>query len=110
VSPGFGPLAGGGDRSTGECYGRNSPCFPREWGCDPVVEERVSTAVALAHQADNLTAYFGSISRLQVLQSRLRSAALIFERAMQVTPGQEGLHALFNGTDYYFGKGDLLRE
>jgi LuxR family maltose regulon positive regulatory protein len=79
----------------------------------PIVEERVSAAVALAREADNLVAYFGSISllgRLQMLQGRLPRAARTYGLAMQVTPGREGLQALLNSADYYFGMGDLLRE
>jgi hypothetical protein len=29
---------------------------------------------------------------------------------MRVTPEREGLQALLNSADYYFGLGDLLRE
>ena len=79
----------------------------------PVVEERVSAAVVMAREADNLVVYFGSISllgRLQMLQGRLHTAARTYEQAMQVTPGREGLQALLNSADYYFGMGDLLRE
>jgi tetratricopeptide (TPR) repeat protein len=67
----------------------------------------------MAREADNLVAYFGSISllgSLQILQGRLRTGAHTYEQTMQVTPEREGLQDLFNSADYYFGLGDLLRE
>jgi len=67
----------------------------------------------MAREANNLVAYFGSINllgRLQMLQGRLHTGAHTYEQTMQVTPEREGLQALLNSADYYFGLGDLLRE
>src|SRR2546427_674717 len=51
-----------------------------------------------------------NLARLQLLQGRLRQAAITIEQATQLVPTHAGLLTLLNGADYYFLLGDLLRE
>jgi len=79
----------------------------------PATEHFVETTVASVRALGNLPTTIRSISnlaRLQLLQGRLRQAAVTIEQAAQQAPGHGGLQALINGADYYFILGDLLRE
>src|SRR6266566_3795636 len=79
----------------------------------PAIEHFVETTVASVRALGNLPTTIRSISnlaRLQLLQGRLRQAAVTIEQAAQQAPGHGGLQALINGADYYFILGDLLRE
>src|SRR6266702_4300415 len=73
----------------------------------------VETTVASVRALGNLPTTMRSISnlaRLQMLQGRLRQAAVTIEQAAQLAQGHGGLQALTNRADYYFIPGDLLRE
>jgi len=79
----------------------------------PTTEHLVSAAVTSARALGNLPAIMKSISnlaRLQLLQGRLRQAAVTMEQATQLVPQPAGLHTLLHGADYYFILGELLRE
>jgi len=79
----------------------------------PATEHQVEAAVASVHALGNLPTTMRSISnlaRLQLLQGRLRQAAITIEQATQLVPTHAGLLTLLNGADYYFLLGDLLRE
>src|SRR6266487_2223475 len=79
----------------------------------PAAEYLVGTTVVSVRALGNLPTTVRSISnlaRLQVLQGRLRQAAVTIEQATQLAPKHGGLQALINGADYYFIRGDLLRE
>ena len=79
----------------------------------PATERLVETTVASVRALGNLPTTMRSISnlaRLQLLQGRLHQAAVTIEQATQLAPGHGGLQALINGADYYFIRGDLLRE
>jgi LuxR family maltose regulon positive regulatory protein len=76
-------------------------------------ESFVERTVASVRAMGNLPTTMRSISnlaRLQLLQGRLRQAAVTIEHAVQLAAGHGGLQALINGADYYFILGDLLRE
>jgi LuxR family transcriptional regulator, maltose regulon positive regulatory protein len=76
-------------------------------------ERLVSAAVTSARAAINFPAIMKSISnlaRFQLLQGRLREAAVTMEQATQLLPQPTGLHTLLHGADYYFIQGELLRE
>src|SRR6266487_3415141 len=79
----------------------------------PAAEHLVETTVVSVRALGNLPTTVRSISnlaRLQVLQGRLRQADVTIEQATQLAPKHGGLQALINGADYYFIRGDLLRE
>ena len=79
----------------------------------PAAERFVETTVASVRALGNLPTTMRSISnlaRLQLLQGRLRQAAVTIEQAAQLAPGHGGLQALINGADYYFILGDVRRE
>ncbi|MFL5653768.1 MAG: LuxR C-terminal-related transcriptional regulator, partial [Ktedonobacteraceae bacterium] len=79
----------------------------------PAAERFVETAVASVRALGNLPTTMRSISnlaRLQLLQGRLRQAAVTIEQAAQLASGHGGLQSLINGADYYFILGDLWRE
>jgi len=79
----------------------------------PAAERFVETTVASVRALGNLPTTMRSISnlaRLQLLQGRLRQAAITIEQAAQLAPGHGGLQSLINGADYYFILGDLRRE
>ena len=79
----------------------------------PETERFVERTVASVRALGNLPTTMRSISnlaRLQLLQGRLRQAAVTIEQAAQLAAGHGGLQALINGADYYFILGDLLRE
>src|SRR5947209_8613234 len=76
-------------------------------------EDLVAAASAPVRATGDLFALLTSITllaRLQVLQGRLRQAAITYEQVVHVVPGQEMLHVLVGSAGYYFGRGDLLRE
>ncbi len=76
-------------------------------------EHLVEATVASVRAMGNLPTTMRSISnlaRLQLLQGRLRQAAVTIEQATQLAPKHGGLQALINGADYYFIRGELLRE
>jgi LuxR family maltose regulon positive regulatory protein len=77
------------------------------------VERQVEAAVASVRILGNAPTTLRGISnlaRLQLLQGRPRRAALTIERMVQLAAERGGLHTLLNGVDYYFMRGDLLRE
>ncbi len=79
----------------------------------PVAERFVETTVASVRALGNLPTTMRSISnlaRLQLLQGRLRQAAVTIEQAAQLASEHGGLQALINGADYYFVLGDVWRE
>jgi len=79
----------------------------------PTKEHFVEVTVTSVRALGNLPTTMRSISnlaRLQLLQARLRKAAVTIEQAAQLARGHGGLQALINGADYYFILGDLLRE
>jgi len=79
----------------------------------PVTERFVEITLASVRALGNLPTTMRSISnlaRLQMLQGRLRQAAVTIEQAAQLAAGHGGLQALINGADYYFILGDLRRE
>ena len=79
----------------------------------PAAEHLVETTVVSVRALGNLPTTVRSISnlaRLQVLQGRLRQAAVTIEQATQLAPKHGGLQSLINGADYHFIRGDLLRE
>jgi LuxR family maltose regulon positive regulatory protein len=79
----------------------------------PATEHLVSAAVTSARAAINLPAIMKSLSnlaRFQLLHGRLRQAAATMEQAMQLVPQPAGLHTLLHSADYYFLRGELLRE
>ncbi|TMC20016.1 MAG: hypothetical protein E6J36_13640, partial [Chloroflexi bacterium] len=79
----------------------------------PVAERFVETTVASVRAMGNLPTTMRSISnlaRLQLLQGRLRQAAVTIEQAAQLASEHGGLQALINGADYYFVLGDVWRE
>ena len=79
----------------------------------PTTERFVETTVASVRDLGNLPTTMRSISnlaRLQLLQGRLRQAAVTIEQAAQLAPGYEGLQSLINGADYYFILGDVRCE
>ncbi len=82
-------------------------------GMTAATERLVSAAVTSARALGNLPAIMKSISnlaRLQLLQGRLRQAAVTIEQATQLVPQPAGLHMLLHGADYYLILGELLRE
>ncbi len=77
------------------------------------MEEKVRRAVTLASRADYPLVYFRSLTmlaRLQVLQGRLRDAALTYEEAGRAVPGTQVLQVLSASAVYCFGLADLFRE
>ena len=79
----------------------------------PAKERFVEATVTSVRALGNLPTTMRSISnlaRLQLLQGRLRQAAVTIEQAAQLAKEHGGLQALINGADYYFILGDLLRE
>jgi LuxR family transcriptional regulator, maltose regulon positive regulatory protein len=77
------------------------------------IEHQVEATVASVRALGNLPTTMRSISnlaRLQLLQGRLRQAALTIEQATQLVSKPGGLQTLLNGADYYIILGDLLRE
>ncbi len=79
----------------------------------PTTEHLVEAALASPRAAANLPAIMKSIStlaRFQLLQGRLRQAAVTMEQATRLVPQPAGLHTLLHGADYYFLLGELLRE
>jgi LuxR family transcriptional regulator, maltose regulon positive regulatory protein len=78
-----------------------------------VTERQVEAAVMSARTLGNLPAIMKSISnlaRFQLLQGRLRQAAVTIEQATQLVPQPGGLQTLLHGADYYLLLGELLRE
>jgi LuxR family maltose regulon positive regulatory protein len=76
-------------------------------------EHEVAASTALLYTSDNLFAIVSSISalaRLHFLQGKLRQAAAIYARVVEVVPQPEVLKTIFRSVFYYFGLGDLLRE
>lgn len=79
----------------------------------PATERFVERTVASVHALGNLPTTMRSISnlaRLQLLQGRLRQAAVTMKQAAQLAAGHGGVQALINGADYYFILGDLQCE
>src|SRR5205823_113616 len=79
----------------------------------PAAERFVERTVLSVRALGNLPTTMRSISnlaRMQLLQGRLRQAAITIEQAAQLAAGHGGLDSLINGADYYFILGDLLRE
>ncbi len=79
----------------------------------PETERFVKSTLASVRALGNLPTTMRSISnlaRLQLLQGRLRQAAVTIEQAAQLAAEHGGLQALINGADYYFILGDLQRE
>jgi len=79
----------------------------------PETERVVETTLATVRAMGNLPTTMRSISnkaRLQLLQGRLRQAAVTIEQGAQLAARHGGLQALINGADYYFILGDLLGE
>ncbi len=79
----------------------------------PAVERQVEAAVTAVRTLGNVPTTMRSISnlaRLQLLQGRPRQAALTIEQMAHLASERGGLHTLLNGADYYFLRGDLLRE
>ena len=76
-------------------------------------ERQVEAAVLSARTLGNLPAIMKSISnlaRFQLLQGRLRQAAVTIEQTTQLVPQPGGLQTLLHGADYYLLLGELLRE
>jgi len=76
-------------------------------------EDLVAASSAPVRASGDLFALLTSITllaRLQVMQGRLRQAAITYEQVVQVVPEQEMLRVLVGSAGYYFGLGDLLRE
>jgi LuxR family maltose regulon positive regulatory protein len=79
----------------------------------PETERVVETTLASVRAMGNIPTTVRSISnlaRLQLLQGRLRSAAVTIEQAAQLAARHGGLQSSINGADYYFILGDLLCE
>jgi LuxR family transcriptional regulator, maltose regulon positive regulatory protein len=73
----------------------------------------VRYAVVAAKTADYPLVHFRSLTmlaRFQVLQGRLKDAALTYEEAGQVVPGTQVLQVLTASAAYCFGLADLLCE
>jgi LuxR family maltose regulon positive regulatory protein len=76
-------------------------------------EDLVAASSAPVRASGDLFALLTSITllaRLQVMQGRLRQAAITYEQVVQVVPEQEMLRVLVGSAGYYFGLGDLLHE
>src|SRR5947209_3987375 len=79
----------------------------------PATERFVAATAVSVRALRNIPTIIRSISnlaRLQLLQGRLRQAAITIEQSAQLASGHGGLQALLNGADYFFILGDLLRE
>jgi LuxR family maltose regulon positive regulatory protein len=79
----------------------------------PAAERFVERTGVSVRALGNLPTTMRSISnlaRMQLLQGRLRQAAITTEQAAQLAAGRGGLDSLINGADYYFILGDLLLE
>jgi ATP/maltotriose-dependent transcriptional regulator MalT len=79
----------------------------------PATERQVAAAVASIRATGNLPLSVKSISnlaRFQLVQGRLRQAAVMIEQATQLVPQPAGLRNLIHGADYYFFRGELLWE
>jgi LuxR family maltose regulon positive regulatory protein len=79
----------------------------------PAAERFVERTLVSVRALGNIPTTVRSISnlaRMQLLQGRLRQAAITIEQAAQLAAVHGGLDSLINGADYYFILGDLLRE
>jgi LuxR family maltose regulon positive regulatory protein len=79
----------------------------------PTIEKKVRFAVTAASTSGYPLVHFRSLTmlaRLQVLQGRMRDAALTYEEAGRATPGTQVLQVLTASATYCFGLADLLRE
>jgi LuxR family maltose regulon positive regulatory protein len=79
----------------------------------PTTEHRLTAAADPLRTEGNLSGLLRSITllaRLQVLQGRLRQAAVTYADAARVSPLRDGLRFLASAATYYCGLGDLLRE
>src|SRR5215472_4782225 len=76
----------------------------------PATERQVEAMVAFLRGHTMALRTIANLTRLQLLQGRLRQASRTIEQMMHLASGHAGLQALLNGADYCFILGDLLRE
>jgi LuxR family transcriptional regulator, maltose regulon positive regulatory protein len=76
-------------------------------------EQLAVAVVATLREARSRLGLLGALAnltRLQVLQGRLRAAAATYREMTQLAPGPDELQGLQGGPAYYVGMGELLRE
>jgi LuxR family transcriptional regulator, maltose regulon positive regulatory protein len=79
----------------------------------PATERSVEALAQPLRASGNLTGLLRSIvlrARVRIMQGQLRRAAMTYDEAAGIAPGQGGLEVLIGSPGYFVGMGDLLRE